>query len=183
MVEAGQRFDEHVHTLIPELISTSREEVKRVFRVEIVMSVEVAAHKIVYLLLGLLMQVLELVDGRELGHVQTIGQHTVGFALEQVLALEGRDMRYGGENVTAMSSSALDAIPMVDTTLSCLRIYIKPLQVVVEIDGASAKVSAQEGCVGREDGRDVYAPPLAKRKTNTSKPFVEMCDHSFLLLV
>ena len=161
VVEAGQRFDEHIHTLIPELISASREEVKRVFRVEIVMSVEVAAHKIVYLLLGLLVQVLELVHGRELGHVQTIGQHTVGFALEQVFALEGRDVRYGGENVTAMSSSALNAVPMVDTPLSCLRIYVEPLQVVVEINGAGAKVSAQKSCVRRKDSGDIYAPPLA----------------------
>ena len=82
-----------------------------------------------------------------------------------------------------MGSSALDAIPVVDATLSCLRVYIKPLQVVVEIDRASAKVSAQKGCVGREDGGDIYAPPFTKRKTNTSQPFVEMRDHSFLLLM
>jgi hypothetical protein len=40
----------------------------------------------------------------------------------------------GSEDIASVSGSALDAIPMVDTTLSSLSIHVKVLQIIVEID-------------------------------------------------
>ena len=73
----SQRLDEHVHTLVPELVSPSREQVDGVLEVKVVVSVEVSADEIVDLLLGLDVQVLELVHGRELLDVEAVRQDTV----------------------------------------------------------------------------------------------------------
>ena len=48
------------------------------------------------------MQVLELVHRLELDHVQAVRQDAVRLALEQVLALISRNMRYGREYICAM---------------------------------------------------------------------------------
>lgn len=72
-----KRLDKHVDTFVPELVSTSSEQVECVFKVKVVMTVEVTSDKIVDLLLGLDVQVLELVHGRKLLDVETVGQDTI----------------------------------------------------------------------------------------------------------
>ena len=106
------------------------------------MPVEVPADEIMDLLLRLLMQVLEFVNRRELGDVQTVGQNTVWLALEQVLRLECGDVRDSSEDVASVSSSTFNAVPVVNPALASLSINVKPLKVVVEINGASTKVSS-----------------------------------------
>jgi hypothetical protein len=76
-LRTGKRFDEHVDTLVSELVSSSSEQVDGVFQVKVVVPVEVTSDKVVDLLLGLDMQVLELVHGSELDHVQTVRQDTI----------------------------------------------------------------------------------------------------------
>ena len=73
----SQRLDEHVDTLVPELVSASREQVDGVLEVKVVVSVEVSADEVVDLFLGLDVQVLELVHRRELLDVKTVRQDTV----------------------------------------------------------------------------------------------------------
>lgn len=133
VVETGKRLDKHVHTLIPELVATRSKEVERVFWLEIVMAVEVTADKVMNLLLVLLVEVLELVHGRELGDVETIGEDTIGLALEQMLTLVSCDVGNGGEDIAGMGGSSLDAVSMIDSALSSLGVNVKPLKVVVEV--------------------------------------------------
>ena len=85
MNQTGQRLDEHVDTLIPVLVTTSREEVQSLVQIKVVVTVKMAAHKVVDALLVGLMQVLELVGSGELFDIETIGKDTIGLALEQML--------------------------------------------------------------------------------------------------
>lgn len=183
VVQTGEGLDEHVYTLIPELVATSREEVESVFRIEIVVTIEVTADKVVDLLLGLLVKVLELVHGGELGDVETIGQHSVGLALQEMLALVRGNVRDGGEDITGVSRRPLDAVPMIDTALASLGVDVKVLQVVVEIDRAGAEVPTEKRSVGGEDGGNINTAPLAQRKGDTGEPLVEVGNDSLLLFV
>lgn len=54
VVETSQRLDKHVNTLISELVTSGSEEVESVLGDEVVMTIEVTAHKVVDLLLRLL---------------------------------------------------------------------------------------------------------------------------------
>ena len=82
-----------------------------------------------------------------------------------------------------MRSRALDTVAVVDSSLACFRIDIKPLEVVVEVDGTSAQVAAQQGGVSCEDGRHIDPALLAQGECDTRKPFVEMRDDGLLLLM
>lgn len=82
-----------------------------------------------------------------------------------------------------MSSSTLNAVPVVDATLASFCIYIKPLEVVVKVDRASTEVSSEEGGVCREDCGDIDAALLGEGKSNASKPLVEVGNDRLGLLV
>ena len=162
VVKTGKRLNEHIHTLIPELVATGSEEVEGVFWLEIVMAIKVTADKVVDLFLGLLMEVLELMHGRELGDVETVGEDTIGLALEQMLTLVGGDVGNGGEDIARMGGSSLDAVSVIDTALSSLSINIEPLKVVIEVHRACAQVATEKSGMCREDSRNVNLPPLGQ---------------------
>lgn len=128
------------------------------------------------------MQILELVHGGEFRHVQTVGQDTIGLALEKMLRLVCSNVGNGGKDIAGVCGGALNAVSVVDTTLSSFRVNVKVLQVVVEIDGTSAQVSPEKSRVGGEDCGHINATLLAEREGDTRKPFVEMgndCDGLF----
>lgn len=183
MVETSQRFDKHIDTFVAVLVSSSSEEIQRVLGIKVVLAVEVTSDEVIDLDLRLLMQVLELVRCRELLDIESIGQNTVWFPLEQMLALVRCDVRDGCEDVGGVGRSSLDAISVVYTTLSSFRIHIEELQVVVEVDRTCAKISSEKCGVGGKNGRDINATLLAQRKRNTSQPFVELDNDSFSLFV
>lgn len=79
----------------------------------------------------------------------------------------GGDVADGREDVGGVSASTLNAITMVDPSFSSFMVDIKVLEVVVKVDGACAKISAEEGGVGGEDSGDVDATFSAERKCNT----------------
>ena len=100
VIESGQRFDEQIAALIAEFITASREDVKSLVQIEIVMAekheksfrkktngnapragtvqdgemspVKVSSNEWVDLLLGQGVQILKLMDGRVLFHVQSV---------------------------------------------------------------------------------------------------------------
>jgi hypothetical protein len=92
-------------------------------------------------------------------------------------------MGNGSEDIRGVCRSSLNAVSVVDTTLSSFRIYVKELQVVVEIDGSGAKISSKECSVGGENGSNINAALLAERKSYTSQPFVELNNNGFFLFV
>lgn len=77
MKRTSQRFNKHIHTLIPVLVSTSSEQVDGVLKIEIVMTVKMTSDEIVDLLFCLNVQVLELVHSGEFDNVQTVRQDTI----------------------------------------------------------------------------------------------------------
>ncbi len=183
MVQSRQRFDKHVYTLIAILVATGGEEVECVLRVEVVVAVEMPAHKVVDLDLGLLVQILELVGGRELLHVQTVGQDTVRLSLQKMLALVCGDVGNRCKHISRVRSGALNAVAVVDTALSCLGVDVEVLEIVVEIDRAGAEVATEERGVGGEDGGNIDAALLAERDRDTCQPFVELDNDGSLLLM
>lgn len=120
VIQSSQGLNEHVHTLIPEFVPAGSEEVECIVRLEIIVPVEMTAHKIVNLLFGLLVKILEFVNRRKLGDVEAVGQNSIGLSLQQVLRLEGSDVGHSGEDITRMSSGTLNAITVVDPTFSSL---------------------------------------------------------------
>ncbi len=58
-----------------------------------------------------------------------------------MFALVGGDMRDSGEHVRAVRRRAFDAVSVVYPAFSRFVIDVEVLEVVVEIDGASAEVS------------------------------------------
>lgn len=183
VVQARERLDEHVASLIPVLVASRSEEIQRVIRVEVIVPIEMPSHEIMDLLLRLLMQVLELVHSAELGDVETVGQHAVRLALEEVLALVGGDVGDGREDVAGVRGGALDAVAVVDAALARLGVDVEVLQVVIEVDGAGAEVAPEEGGVGGEDGRYVDAALLAQGEGDAGEPFVEVGDDGLFLFV
>jgi hypothetical protein len=86
-----------------------------------------ASYEIVNLLLGLLMQILELVGCRKLGNIHTIWKDTVGGSLQEMLALVCGDMGDCGENIGRMCSSPLDAISVIDPATPSFLVNVKVL--------------------------------------------------------
>lgn len=70
-------------------------------------------------------------------------------------------MGHRGEHIAGMRCCTLNAVSVVDTTVSGLSIHIKVLQVVVEIHGSSTQISAEKSSVGGEDGRHINTTPFA----------------------
>lgn len=73
----------------------------------------------------------------------------------------------GGEDISAVSCTALDAISVVDATLSSFRIDVEVLEVVVEVDGAGTEVSSKKRCMRGEDCCHIDLSLSAKWKGHT----------------
>lgn len=95
-----------------------------------------------------------------------------------MLGLIGCDMADGGEDVGGMRGCPLDAVSVVDTSLSGFMINVEVLEVVVEVYGAGAEVSAEEGSVSGKDSGDVDVSLSAQRDGQTGLPLVEVSDNS-----
>ena len=79
-----------------------------------------------------------------------------------MFALVCGDVRDSSKNIRGVRCCPFNAVPMVDTAISCFRIDIKELQIIVEINGAGAEVTAEEGGMRSENRRDVYSTLLAQ---------------------
>ena len=83
-----------------------------------------------------------------------------------MLAFEGCDMGNGCENIGRMSRGPLNAVPVVNATLSCFGINVEVLQVVVEIHRTGAKISTEEGSMCGEDGSYVHLTLFGQRESD-----------------
>ena len=91
------------------------------------MSIEVTPYKIVDFFLSLLMEILKFMHGRELGDIETVWENAIRLAFQKVLAFVCGDVRDGSEHIRGVSCCPFNAIPMVDSAISCFRIDIKVL--------------------------------------------------------
>ena len=91
-----------------------------------------------------------------------------------MFCLIGSNVRDGSKDIGAVGSRAFNAISVVDTTLPRFVIDIEVLKIIVEIDRASAEVSAQECSMSCENSGDIDVPLPAERNGNASLPFVEV---------
>ena len=134
VVKSGQRFDEKVGPFVAELVAAGDEEVQRLIKVKIVVSIEVAPDKLVDLLLGQRVQVLELVQSGELLHIQSIWCHNTGLPLQQEFRLQCRYVRNCGKNVRRVNGRPLHAVPVVYLPVPGLLIQVKLLKVIKRSD-------------------------------------------------
>jgi hypothetical protein len=93
-----------------------------------------------------------------------------------MLSFIGRDMRDGSKDIAAVCSSTLDAVSVVDATFASFMVDIKIPEVVIKVDGSSAKVTTEQGGVGGEDGGDVDMTLAAEGNTHTCEPFVKVSN-------
>ena len=100
-----------------------------------------------------------------------------------MLTLIGGNVGHGCKDICGVRSCTLDAVTVVNPSLSSLGIHIEVLKVVIKINGTSTEVTTEESSMGGEDRRNVNAPLPAEWETDTSKPFVEMRNDSFVLLM
>jgi len=183
VVQPCERLDEHVDALVAIFVAASGEEVQGVGRIEVIMTVEVAADEVVYLLLGLLVKVLEFMGSCEFGDVHAVGENTIRWPSQQVLALIRGDVRNRREDVGRVGSCAFHAISVVDAATTGLLVNVEALQIVVKINRSSAQIAAKQGCVRGEDGGDIDAALFAQGERNSGQPLVEMRnDGSFRVM-
>ena len=183
MVQPREGFDEHIHAFIPIFIPTRGKEIKGVLGLEVDVAVKMTSHKIVDFLFRLLVEVLELVHGREFLHIQPVRYDAIGPPLQEVLAFIGGDVRDRGEDVGRVRGSTFDAVSMVNSPFPGLGVHIKVLQVVVEIDISGAEIPSQERGMGGEDGGDVNFALLCQRQRYPCKPLMKLGDDGFVFLV
>lgn len=131
----------------------------------------------VQLLLGDGVQILELVQRRELLHVEPVGRDHVRLPLQQMLRLVPRYIRHGGEHVRQVGGRPLHAVPVVDLPLACLLVHVELVQVVVEVRVAGAQVPPQQGGVRREHRRHVHVARAQRYQADARLPLVEVGDH------
>lgn len=118
-------------------------------------------------------QVLELVHGLELFHVQPVGHDTVGFPLQEVLGLVAGDPRDGRKYGRRVRRTALDAVPLVNLPFTGLVVAVEKRHVVVEIFRAGAEVTTKQCRVGHKDGGHVDALFRDEDQADAHEPFVE----------
>ena len=114
--------------------------------------------------------------------VQAIWHDTVRLALQEILRLQGSDVRYSGEDVRTVCRCTLDAISMVYAAFSGFMVDVKILDIVIKVNIASGEVTAKESSVCREHCRDIDATFPADGDGDTCLPFVEVSDDSSIEL-
>lgn len=87
-------------------------------------------------------------------------------------------MRYCGEDIGAVRCSPLDAVPMVNSSLTSLVVHIKVLKIIIKVNRSSTQISPQESGVSGENSGDVNMALAAKRDCQPGQPFVEMTNDS-----
>jgi hypothetical protein len=121
--------------------------------------------------------------GREFRNIETIRKDAIGFALEKMFAFVSSDMGNGCKYVASMCCSSLDAIAVINSSFTSLRIHIEVLEVVVEVDRSGAEIASKESCMRGEDSGNIDSASLAERERDAREPLVEMGNDSFILLV
>lgn len=85
MVEPSQSLDEYVGPLVPELVTSRSKHVQSLVQVEVEVPVKMSPNELVYLVLRQGVQILELVQSRELLHVQPVGRYHFRLAFQEML--------------------------------------------------------------------------------------------------
>lgn len=100
-----------------------------------------------------------------------------------MFTLIGRDVRDRGEDICRISTSPFNAISVIDSAIAGLSIYIKVLQVIVEVHRSSTQISSQKCGVGCKNGGHIDPSLLSQGKGYASQPLVKVCNNRFLLLM
>jgi hypothetical protein len=110
VVQTSERLDEDISALVAKLVAAGDEKVQRLVQIEVEMPEKVTANKLVDLFFRHRVQVLELVNGRKLFHVQPVWRDDIGLSLQQMLRLIASDVGHGGEHVREMRGCTFDAV-------------------------------------------------------------------------
>ena len=96
------------------------------------------SHELVDLLFTLSMKILKLMQIPL--DIEPIRSENIWLPLHQMLTLQPSDLTHSGEDMGKMSRSSLNAVSVIDPTLSSLMVTVKLLQVVVEVSISSTQV-------------------------------------------
>jgi hypothetical protein len=103
--------------------------------------------------------------------------------LQEMLSLVGCDMRDCGKDITTVSGSALDTVSVVNATLASLMVDIKVPEIIVKVNGSSAKITPKQGSMSGKDSGHIDVTLAAKSDTHTGKPFVEVGNDGCLIFM
>lgn len=94
------------------------EEVDGIIQLEIVVAIEVAAHKLMDHIFVLSVKVLELVEGRKLLDLKTIGHNNVSSSSQDTLSLIGCNLGYSCEDMRFLGCTATQVLDRVSHSRS-----------------------------------------------------------------
>ena len=100
---------------------------------------EMTSHKLIDLFFTLSMKILKLMQIPL--DIEPIRSENVWLPLHQMLALQPSDLTHSGEDMSKMSRSSLNAVSVIDPTLSSLMVTVKLLQIVIEVGVSGTQVS------------------------------------------
>jgi len=121
MNRTSKRFNKHIDAFVSVFISTCGKElreresgsgyhgikityIKGIVEIKIIVTIKMTSDKLVDFSLACRMEVLEFMDSLKFNDVKTIGKDTIRLAFEQVLAFVCGNVRYGGEDISAVGS-------------------------------------------------------------------------------
>lgn len=125
VIQPSQGLNEHISSLIGKLVASGREQVQGLVQVEVIVAVEVTAHKVVDLLLGEGVQVLELVKGTKLLDTQAIGRDYVRLSFQEMFSLVASDLTDCCEDMSTMGRGSFHTVAVVDTSITGFFVQIE----------------------------------------------------------
>ena len=156
--------------------------VYRILRVKVVVTKKVPTDKLVDLRPCGCVRIWVLAHSLKFVNVKAIWHDTVRLALQKILRLQGRDVRYSSKDVRTVCGCTLDAVSMVYAALSGFVVNVEVLDIVIKVNIARGEVTAKESSVCCEHCRDIDATFPADGDGDTCLPFVEVSDDSSIEL-
>ena len=127
VIESCKRFDKHIDTLVPILVSTGSEKVECIIEIKVVVAIKMTSYKVIDDILLDGMQILEFVHSLEFDDVKPIRQNSVRLPLQQMFAFVGGDMTDRREDIGGMCCSSFYAISVIDSSFAGFMIDIEIL--------------------------------------------------------
>lgn len=149
-----------------------------VIKIEIVVTIEMPANKLVDFLLRSRMKILELVHCLELDYIQAIWKDAIWLSLQKVLALPCGDSADCGEYICAVRGSAFNAVAVIYATFASFMVNIKVGKIVVEIDTSSTEIATEKCCVCGKNGGNINVAFTGEGDGKSCLPFVEVGNYS-----
>ena len=166
-----ERLDEDVEPLVAELVAAAGADDERV-RGELLAQAGLRYRNHRLAGLGALGVVLGAAPYEVV--LETVGRHAVDLAAQQVLALVGRDVAHGQEDVVVRGGHLLNRVFGHDVELAGQAVGVELRQLAVERESVAGDAAAGDRGVGGEDGGDVGGGLTQVEAAGGGHPLVEV---------